>query len=128
MLKLWGALYRCLASLSAKASHRQARLVLAAETARPGDTLLAGVHLQMDPRWHTYWKNPGGPGIATTIAWVLPPGVTAGDIQWPVPKKLSDADLTSYIYESNVVLLVPLKLAPELPSGPLQLRAALKWL
>src|SRR5260370_1381722 len=74
MLKLWGALFLCLASLSAQAAHTQARLVLAAETARPGDTLLAGVHLRMDPRWHTYWKNPGGPGIPTPIPWQLTPG------------------------------------------------------
>src|SRR5260370_21317498 len=126
MLKLWGALFLCLASLSAQAAHTQARLVLAAETARPGDTLLAGVHLRMDPRWHTYWKNPGGPGIPTTIAWQLPPGVTAGDIQWPVPKKLSEADLTSYIYEKEVVLLVPLKLSADLPPCPLELKATLK--
>ena len=33
------------ACLSAQAAHTQARLVLAAEVARPGETILAGVHL-----------------------------------------------------------------------------------
>ncbi len=95
------------------AAHTQARLVLAAETAQPGDTVLAGVQLRMDPRWHTYWRNPGASGMATKIEWQLPPGVTAGATQWPVPEKLPDEDLTTYIYTNEVVLLVPLKLAAD---------------
>ena len=78
MLILLGAAWFCLGGVSASAAHTQARLVLADETARPGDTVLAGVQLRMDPRWHTYWQNPGASGMATTIEWQLPPGVTAG--------------------------------------------------
>src|SRR5882672_5245793 len=66
----------CFASFSVQAAHTQARLVLAAESARPGDTVLAGIHLHMEPRWHTYWKNPGASGLAPTNEWQLPSGVT----------------------------------------------------
>src|SRR5207249_4015590 len=90
--------------------------------------VMAGIHLRMDPGWHTYWKNPGQSGQATTIDWQLPTGVTAGAIQWPVPEKLSEAELTTYIYREEVVLLVPLKLAADLRPGPLQLEAKVKWL
>ena len=128
MLILLGAAWFCLAGLSASAAHTQARLVLAAETARPGDTVLAGVQLRMDPRWHTYWRNPGASGMATKIEWQLPAGVTAGAIQWPVPEKLPDEDLTTYIYTNEVVLLVPLKLAADLRPGPLELKAEVSWL
>jgi len=113
---------------AAPAAHTQARLILAAETARPGDTVLAGVQLRMDPRWHTYWRNPGASGIATKIEWQLPPGVTAGATQWPIPEKLPDEDLTTYIYTNEVVLLVPLKLAANARAGPLQLKAEVSWL
>ena len=58
----------------------------------------------------------------------LPAGVTAGAIQWPVPEKLPDEDFTTYIYKNEVVLLVPLKLAPDLPPGPLDLKAKVSWL
>ena len=126
--KLLTAAWLCLACVSARAAHTQARLLLAAETARPGDTVLAGVRLQMDPRWHTYWRNPGASGMATTIEWQLPPGVSAGDIQWPVPEKLPDEDLTTYVYKDEVVLLVPLKLAPNLPPGQYDLKAKVSWL
>ena len=117
-----------LTGLCAQAAHTQTRLLLAAETAQPGNTVLAGVQLRMDPRWHTYWRNPGASGMATEIHWKLPPGITAGPIRWPVPEKLPDEDLTTYVYKNEVVLLVPLKLATNLPAGPLQLKAEVSWL
>jgi len=128
ILKFLGAALLCLSSLPAWAAHTQARLVLSADGARPGDTVMAGVHLRMDPHWHTYWKNPGASGSATTIEWQLPAGVTAGPTQWPVPEKLPDKDLTTYIYQNEVVLLIPLKLATSLPAGPQPLKAKIVWL
>jgi thiol:disulfide interchange protein DsbD len=111
-----------------QAAHTQARLVLAARTARPGDTVLAGIVLRMEPPWHTYWRNPGASGIQTTVEWQLPPGVTVGPLQWPAPEKLPDDDLTTYIYRGEVVLLAPLSLAAGLPPGPLVLKAKVSWL
>ncbi len=93
-----------------RAAHTQAMLLLSVETARPGDTIWAGVQLKMEPGWHTYWKNPGEAGQATEIKWQLPPGVTAGEIQWPLPEKIPPAEVTTYGYENEVVLLVPLTL------------------
>src|SRR5690348_9749415 len=113
---------------SAEAAHTQARLLLSAETARPGDTVTAGIQLQMDERWHTYWKNSGDSGMATTIDWQLPPGVTAGEIRWPAPEKLSEKEFTTYIYQGRVTLLVPLKLSPSLAAGTLDIKAKVDWL
>jgi len=118
----------CLAAIAAHAAHTQARLILAADTTRPGDTVLAGVDLKMEPGWHTYWKNPGAAGMATKIEWQLPPGVTAGEIQWPLPEKLPPIEVTTYGYSDEVVLLVPLKLAADLKPGPLDLKAKVSWL
>jgi thiol:disulfide interchange protein len=118
----------CLAALTARAAHTQVQLLLSADPAKPGDTIWAGVDLKMDAGWHTYWKNPGESGIATTIKWDLPPGVTAGEIQWPLPEKLPPAEVTTFGYEHEVMLLVPLTLATNLPPGPLVLKAAVSWL
>ena len=93
------AICLCLAALTAQAAHTQAQLILSADIARPGDTIWAGVDLKMEPGWHTYWKNPGAAGMATKIKWQLPPGVSAGEIQWPLPKKLPPADVTTYGYD-----------------------------
>ena len=118
----------CLAAIAAHAAHTQVRLILSADTAKAGDTVLAGVDLKMEPGWHTYWKNPGAAGMATKIEWQLPPGVTAGEIQWPLPEKLPPAEVTTYGYDNEVVLLVPLILAADLKPGPLDLKAKVSWL
>jgi thiol:disulfide interchange protein DsbD len=121
-------IFACLAALTTHAAHTQVRLFLAADTARPGDTVLVGVDLKMEPGWHTYWKNPGEAGMATKIKWQLPPSVTAGEIQWPLPEKLPPAEVTTYGYNDEVMLIVPLKLATDLKPGPLDLKAKVSWL
>lgn len=112
-------------ALAASATH--ARLILAAQTAKPGDTVLAGIELKMDPGWHTYWRNPGV-GIPTSVRWTLPPGVTAGEIQWPVPEKLIFGGLLTYVYHTGTILLVPLKISPEAAAGPISISGKVSWL
>ena len=112
------------------AHHTQVKLVLSAETAKPGDTIWAGVDMKMEPGWHTYWKNPGAAGLPTKIAWQLPPGVTAGQIQWPLPEKLPPIEVTTYGYENEVMLLVPLTIETNsnLPEGQVTVKADVSWL
>ena len=122
------SLLLALAAADARAAPTTAEFLLSADTAPPGETVLAGVQLAMEPGWHTYWKNPGESGQATKIKWQLPSGVTAGEIQWPLPKKLPPAEVTTYGYEEKVVLLVPLTLASNLLPGPLEISADVSWL
>ena len=56
----------------------QASLLLSALSAKPGETIFAGVRLRMDKGWHTYWRNGGDAGKPTEIEWVLPTGIKAG--------------------------------------------------
>jgi len=110
------------------ASRTQARLILSAEAVRPGETVTAGLLLKMAPGWHTYWRNPGDSGAPTKIDWQLPDGIKAGEIQWPVPEKLTVADLTTYVYHDEVLLLVALTLADNIAAGPKELKAQVSWL
>jgi thiol:disulfide interchange protein DsbD len=82
----------------------------------------------MDPGWHTYWQNPGASGTPTTIEWKLPAGITAGKPEWPVPEKLPDPELTTYIYRDEVVVLIPLKLAADVKPGTADIQAKVSWL
>src|SRR5688572_6738813 len=91
--------------IASQAAHTRAQLVIAAEQAKPGETVWAGVHLRMDPKWHTYWRNSGASGLPTNIDWDLPAGVTPGNIQWPVPEKHTDSEFITYIYKDEVVLV-----------------------
>ena len=127
-LRLLSTVLAVAGAISAEGAHTQARLLVGAEAARPGDTVLAGIHLHMEKGWHTYWRNPGQSGLPTTVTWQLPAGVSAGEIQWPVPKRMSESEQTTYIYENDVVLLVPLQIAQNAAHGPLNLKAKVEWL
>lgn len=104
------------------------RLVLEQETLKPGDSTTAAVVLQMPPGWHTYWQYPGDSGGATEIAWDLPPGITAGPIQWPVPEKYVDSDLTTYVHHDEAALLVEIRTGKDLAPGDYPIKAKVSWL
>jgi thiol:disulfide interchange protein DsbD len=116
----------------ARAANTRVRLLFSADAARPGDTIWAGLQMDMAPSWHTYWRNGGDAGAPTTIEWSLPRGVSAGDIQWPVPAKrvdqFGDTALVTYIYSNQTVLLTPLTLGRDLRPGPLTLKATAHWM
>jgi thiol:disulfide interchange protein len=109
-------------------AHTQATLLLSETAAKPGTTIMASVHLKMDPNWHTYWKNPGESGRATKIQWQLPDGVGAGEIQWPIPEKDLTEGIYTYVYKNEVALLVPITIAANAPTGPQTLKANVGWL
>lgn len=121
-------LFTTLFTVSAPAANTTARLVLSHLAARPGETVWAGVHLQMAPRWHTYWENGGDSGAATKIDWTLPSGMVAGDILWPTPEKYISAGLVTYVYHNEVLLLVPLSIPPTAAPGKASLTALVSWL
>ena len=86
-------------------SHVQAELLAEPSAIHPGQPFWIAVRLQMQSGWHTYWRNPGDAGLATTVRWELPEGFEAGPIQWPAPMRLGDPTVTSYGYEGDVWLL-----------------------
>src|ERR1051325_6493935 len=102
----------------ARAANTEARLVFSHETTRPGDSVVAGIELTMNPGWHTYWRYGGGSGAAGQVERKLPASIKAGEIQWPVPEKFIFSGETNFVYHTNVVLLVPLKIASDAPAGP----------
>ena len=83
-------------------------LVLAPDGVAAGKTVWLGLQLAHQPQWHTYWKNAGDSGLPTRLEWTLPAGVTAGDIAWPAPQKITIGTLANYGYEGTVLLPVRL--------------------
>jgi len=79
----------------------------------PGQPVWVGLQIRHQPEWHTYWKNSGDSGLPTQLEWTLPPGVLAGDIAWPLPKKISLGKLVNYGYEGTLLLPVPLTITPD---------------
>lgn len=104
-----------------------ARLLLSHETAKPGETVMAGVQLRMAPKWHTYWENGGDSGAPTTVAWTLPEGFSAGPILWPVPERYVAEGLVTYVYHDIITLLVPISIPANAPAGPIDIKAKVSW-
>jgi thiol:disulfide interchange protein/DsbC/DsbD-like thiol-disulfide interchange protein len=112
----------------ARTPHVEAELVAERTALIPGKPLTVALRLAMQRGWHTYWQNPGDSGLATTLDWKLPPGVSAGPIQWPTPRTLPVGPLVNYGYEGEVLLLVDLAV-PEFFSGKTAtLAARADWL
>jgi thiol:disulfide interchange protein/DsbC/DsbD-like thiol-disulfide interchange protein len=115
---------------AAKPSPVKASLVAADTSVKPGQPLTVALRLQHDPHWHTYWLNPGT-GLPTSLTWKLPPGWTAGPIQWPAPHLLKDAKggIIGNGYEGDLLLPVTLTPPANFAAGaPVDLKASAEWL
>jgi DsbC/DsbD-like thiol-disulfide interchange protein len=113
----------------AASRHVQAELVSEVESIRAGQPFSLGLHLKMEPGWHTYWKNPGDSGLPTRLKWTLPEGFEAAPIEWPYPETFSQGPVTSYGYEHDVLL--PVRVTPPAslaPGKPVVLSARADWL
>jgi thiol:disulfide interchange protein DsbD len=97
--------------------HTNVSLIAETKTLAPGQKLRVALVQKIQNGWHTYWVNPGDSGLPTTIDWSLPAGFTAGDIQWPTPKRIPFGPLVSYGYEDRVVLPVTIAVPQNLPAG-----------
>ena len=108
----------------------QATLVSADTSIQPGQPFTVALRLVQDPQWHTYWINPGT-GLATSLAWVLPAGWKAGEIQWPAPKTIINDQgvVTGNGYEGGVLLPVTVTPPPDAkPGATVELKATADWL
>ena len=116
--------------VTAEPAHVQAALVAADTSIQPGHPFTVALRLVHEPEWHTYWLNPGT-GLAASLAWELPPGFHAGDIQWPAPHVLTDRTGTviGNGYEGETFLLVTITPPASLaPGSTVNLRASADWL
>ncbi|NBX03737.1 MAG: hypothetical protein EBR02_06730 [Alphaproteobacteria bacterium] len=91
------------------------------------------VGLLLEPKeegWHTYYKDPGDAGLATSITWTLPEGFVAGEIQWPPYHVMDEDGIKVNAYDGRVFL--PVDIIP--PQGiadtgaPYVLKAKAQWL
>jgi len=114
-------LWPTLALAQPRATERiEAELVSMSAWVTPGSTLMLAVRQDIEPGWHTYWRNPGDSGGATTLDWRLPTGFTAGDIVWPLPERQRLGELMNYGYSGVVYLPVPVQVPADAAPGSRQ--------
>lgn len=110
------------------AKHLRAELVSEYQQVSPGQTLTLALHFIPDPHWHTYWQNPGDSGLATSLDWQLPAGVSAGEIQWPTPQAFVIAPLVNYGFDGDTVLLVDVQIAEDYAQTSVPIAVKADWL
>src|SRR4051812_22404206 len=70
-----------------KDGHSAVRLLAGS---RSGAVLLGGIAIQLQPGWHTYWRNPGDSGVPPRIDFSKSENIEAVTILWPAPTKFAD--------------------------------------
>ncbi|MEC4718411.1 thioredoxin family protein [Noviherbaspirillum sp. CPCC 100848] len=109
--------------------HVRAELVAhAPEGIAAGQPVWFGLRIRHQPHWHTYWKNPGDSGLATSLTWTLPAGFVAGEIAWPTPKQLPFGPLMNYGYEGDLLLAVPVTVPDGFTGASLPVSLRADWL
>ncbi|RME94510.1 MAG: cytochrome C biogenesis protein, partial [Alphaproteobacteria bacterium] len=75
----------------AEALHARSRLITATEhTDGAARRLVAGIHVQLEKGWKTYWRSPGDAGLPPSFDWSGSRNVKSATVLWPAPKRFPD--------------------------------------
>jgi DsbC/DsbD-like thiol-disulfide interchange protein len=114
---------------AASIPHGKVDLVAENQWIAPGRETFFGLRFQLEKGWHIYWINPGDSGQPPRVEWHLPQGLSAGEIEWPAPRRLGTSPIVDFGYDYAVMLLVPVRASSALPTNQAtQLGADLKVL
>lgn len=104
------------------------RLVAEGPAPESGGSIWIGAILDLQPGWHVYWRHPGFSGQPLQVHLDLPPGVTAGPVQWPLPTRFDYPGVgVDFGYEDAVGLPVRLALPAGHPGTSYPVSARVGW-
>lgn len=76
----------------------------------------AGLEIEMEPGYKTYWRSPGDSGIPAEFDWAGSRNVASVIVEWPAPERFEDPFGAYFGYGDHVVL--PLRVTPVDASKP----------
>ena len=118
-----------LAAAVVRSTAAEAELVAAQSAIIPGQPLLLGLRLKLDPGWHVYWKNAGDSGTPPTLQLDLPAELKPGAMQFAFPQRIPIAHLVNYGYEGEVLFPLEVDVPQSFSSaGPITIAARADWL
>jgi DsbC/DsbD-like thiol-disulfide interchange protein len=86
---------------------------------------VAGLELELEPGWHTYWRVPGAAGIPPRFDWSGSSNLLGARIEWPHPEVFEVFGFRTIGYNDRVVL--PILLTPAMPGAPIDLRLTVSY-
>ncbi len=85
-----------------------------------GGRLVAGVEMQLDPGWKTYWRNPGeAGGVPPEFTFSKSENLSDAIVLYPVPQVFVDQAGKTIGYKNRVVF--PVRISPNDPATPVKL-------
>ncbi len=118
----------CAHSVPKQSAHSNASLIIDQSAVTPASKVNVGIQFVTDNGWHIYWNNPGDSGEPPRMQWQLPAGLTAGELQWPTPMRLTTSAGTDYGYQGATILLSSLQIPATAQSGTIKVGGDLRWL
>lgn len=76
---------------------------------REGGVWQAGILVELEPEWKTYWRMPGDSGIPPQFDWAGSENSAAIEVGFPVPRRFNDAGGETIGYHDQVVFPVFVK-------------------
>ena len=74
-----------------------------------GGVWQAGILVELEPEWKTYWRMPGDSGIPPQFDWAGSENSAAIEVGFPVPRRFNDAGGETIGYHDQVVFPVFVK-------------------
>ncbi len=128
LLLLMASSINIFAQPSPGSEYADLRLITDYTHVEPGQTFMAGLHIELADGWHTYWINPGDSGIPVMIGWLESDLFSKGDIKWPYPSPFREEYLTTFGYKDETLLMVPVTVSKDAELGNYVLEASIQFL
>jgi DsbC/DsbD-like thiol-disulfide interchange protein len=87
---------------------------------REGSVWQAGILVELEPGWKTYWRMPGDSGIPPQFDWTGSKNSAAIEVGFPIPRRFNDAGGETIGYHDRVVF--PVFVKSEKPDAALSLQ------
>lgn len=127
MLVLWAGQATANPASRVTTENVTASLVAEGSSVQPGERIWLGLHMDIRPGWHVYWRNPGDSGLPPVVDWTVPAGAVLGELLFPLPERIPFGPLVNYGYGNTVLFPVALDV-PADAHGTVTVDAAADWL
>jgi DsbC/DsbD-like thiol-disulfide interchange protein len=112
------------ASAWARENHAAMR-VIAGSAKSDAKVLQAGIELQLESGWHTYWRYPGDSGLPPRFDFSGSQNLAAAKVSYPAPHLYTDETGNTLGYKNHVVF--PVRVTPKQAGQPVKLHVKIDY-
>ncbi|MDP1911060.1 MAG: protein-disulfide reductase DsbD family protein, partial [Hyphomicrobium sp.] len=107
-----------------KANYSAELLTAGVDPQVPGSAWI-GLDVRLGSGWHTYWRSAGDAGAPPEFDWSESENVADVIVEWPAPKRITDAGMDTFGYTDRVLFPVNVRLHDKEKPAHVSLKLAL---